>query len=192
MIMKNSILSIILIVSTANVYGIRRTEVVSTQSTIKSWNCSFVDNICKCPESCMIPEKTENYCVLQNCYKYDENLGECSEDGFNHLTPVILQAIPFTGVFGSGYGNIGRWDIFGLYMGISLGGCTFILCSFCGCLFCCPQDKDGETKETALLCWSRCGYCVWLMVLLGFYISGIIQMATPGSVLDENGCPLVF
>ena len=68
MIMKNSILSIILIVSTANVYGIRRTEVVSTQSTIKSWNCSFVDNICKCPESCMIPEKTENSVNISPIY----------------------------------------------------------------------------------------------------------------------------
>ena len=160
---------------------------------IKSWNCSTVDNVCKCPESCMVKKPGENYCVMKDCYKYDDNLGVCERDGFHYGGPLALQAIPFTGVFGSGYGNIGRWDMFGMYMGVTIGGCCFILITLCCCLFACPHDNDdSDNKETGLLVWSKCGYCLWGVSILGIYIMGIVQMATPGNLIDGNGCPLIF
>ena len=167
------------------------TEIVD--SPIKSWNCSIVDNVCKCPETCMIQKSGETYCVMKDCYKYDENLGICAQDGFHYGGPLALQAIPFTGVFGSGYGNIGRWDMFGMYMGVTMGGCCFIMVTLCLCLFVCPEGRGEEdTKETGLLIGSKCGYCLWGIAVLVFYVIGIVQMATPGLVIDGNGCPLIF
>ena len=141
----------------------------------------------------MIQKTGETYCVLKDCYKYDENLGECAQAGYHYGGPLALQAIPMTGVFGAGYGNIGRWDVFGMYMGITIGGCLFILVTLCACLFVCPEGKDDtDSKETGLLMWSKCGYCLWGVAVLTFYVIGIVQMATPGLVIDGNGCPLIF
>ena len=191
MMMKTFVLTTMLFASVSD-SSFRRAEQVVDSST-KSWNCSIVDNVCKCPESCMIQKPGENYCIMKDCYKYDENLGECAQSGYHYGGPLALQAIPMTGVFGSGYGNIGRWDMFGMYMGITLGGCLFILLTLCACLFVCPEGKDDtDSKETGLLVWSKCGYCLWGVAVLVFYVIGIVQMATPGLVNDGNGCPLIF
>ena len=189
--MKTFVLTAMLFAS-VSASSFRQTKEV-VEAPIKSWNCSIVDNVCKCPESCMIQKPGENYCVMKDCYKYDENLGECAQSGYHYGGPLALQAIPMTGVFGSGYGNIGRWDMFGMYMGITIGGCCFILVTLCTCLFVCPEGKDDtESKETGLLVWSKCGYCLWGVAVLVFYVIGIVQMATPGLVIDGNGCPLIF
>ena len=191
MIMKTFVLTAMLFAS-VSASSFRQTKEV-VDAPIKSWNCSFTENICKCPESCMIQKTGETYCVLKDCYKYDENLGLCAQDGYHYGGPLALQAIPMTGVFGAGYGNIGRWDVFGMYMGITIGGCLFILVTLCACLFVCPEGKDDtDSKETGLLIWSKCGYCLWGVAVLVFYVIGIIQMATPGLVMDGNGCPLIF
>ena len=191
MMMKTFVLTAMLFAS-VSASSFRRAEQI-VETPIKSWNCSIVDNTCKCPESCMIQKTGESYCVLKDCYKYDENLGLCAQDGYHYGGPLALQAIPMTGVFGAGYGNIGRWDVFGMYMGITLGGCCFILATLCACLFVCPEGKDDtESKETGLLVWSKCGYCLWGVAVLVFYVIGIVQMATPGLVIDGNGCPLIF
>lgn len=192
MMMKTFVLTAMLFAS-VSASSFRRTKMQVVDSSTKSWNCSIVDNTCKCPESCMIQKTGESYCVLKDCYKYDENLGLCAQDGYHYGGPLALQAIPMTGVFGAGYGNIGRWDVFGMYMGITIGGCCFILATLCACLFVCPEGKDDtESKETGLLVWSKCGYCLWGVAVLVFYVIGIVQMATPGLVIDGNGCPLIF
>ena len=191
MMMKTFVLTAMLF-TYVSATSLRRVEqIVETPS--KSWNCSFTENVCKCPESCMVQKSGESYCVLKDCYKYDENLGLCAQDGFHYGGPLALQAIPMTGVFGAGYGNIGRWDVFGMYMGITIGGCLFILVTLCACLFVCPEGKDdADSKETGLLVWSKCGYCLWGVSVLVFYVLGIVQMATPGLVIDGDGCPLIF
>ncbi len=189
--MKTFVLTTMLFAS-VSAGSFRRVEQI-VETPIKSWNCSFTENVCKCPESCMIQKTGESYCVLKDCYKYDENLGLCAQDGYHYGGPLALQAIPMTGVFGAGYGNIGRWDVFGMYMGITIGGCCFILVTLCACLFVCPEGKeDTEAKETGLLVWSKCGYCLWGVAVLVFYVIGIVQMATPGLVNDGHGCPLIF
>ena len=191
MMMKTFVLTAMLF-TYVSATSLRRVEQI-VETPIKSWNCSIVDNTCKCPESCMIQKTGESYCVLKDCYKYDENLGLCAQDGYHYGGPLALQAIPMTGVFGAGYGNIGRWDVFGMYMGITIGGCLFILVTLCACLFVCPEGKDDtDSKETGLLVWSKCGYCLWGVAVLVFYVIGIVQMATPGLVNDGDGCPLIF
>ena len=191
MMMKTFVLTAMLF-TYVSATSLRRVEQI-VETPIKSWNCSFTENVCKCPESCMIQKTGESYCVLKDCYKYDENLGLCAQDGYHYGGPLALQAIPMTGVFGAGYGNIGRWDVFGMYMGITIGGCLFILVTLCACLFVCPEGKDDtDSKETGLLVWSKCGYCLWGVSVLVFYVLGIVQMATPGLVIDGDGCPLIF
>ena len=160
--------------------------------TTNKVNCSFVDTVCKCPYSCYEQYKTENYCVVKKCYTYDENLGKCKQGGYHSTGPIVLQAIPFTGVFGSGFGNIGRWDLFGIYMGVFFGGCcSVILLSLC-CLCVCPSGNEEGKKEGALMCFGQCGLCLWAVAILVFYILGLIWITTPGTILDRNGCPLIF
>ena len=74
------------------------------------FNCTGSPTNCKCPYPCLEQFEKSSYCVEKKCYKFDENLGQCKEDGYDHYTPLVLQAIPFTGVFGAGFGNMGRWD----------------------------------------------------------------------------------
>ena len=160
------------------------------------FNCTGLPAKCKCPYPCLEQVKNENYCLAKKCYEVDKNLGECKEKGYDHVAPLVLQAIPFTGVFGSGFANMGRWDLFGVYMTIFFGGCCFILMSALCCLCCCNNDEEleseGTDKETFIKCAGQCGYCIWAVAILVFYILGIVWTATPGGVLDVNGCPLLF
>ena len=100
MMMKTLVLTAMLFAS-VSAYSFRRVEQV-VETPIKSWNCSIVDNVCKCPESCMVQKSGETYCVLKECYKYDENLGECAQAGYHYGGPLALQAIPY-------YWSIWKW-----------------------------------------------------------------------------------
>ena len=79
--------------------------------------------------------------IAKKCYKFDENLGQCKKDGYDHVGPLVLQAIPVTGVFGAGFGNMGRWDLFGIYMSVLLGGCSFIVLTSVICACCCNSGR---------------------------------------------------
>ena len=69
---------------------------------------------CVCPGACMTPNNSTKKCQLKKCYGWDKNLGICKETGPDFTSAIVLQAIPFTGFFGSGFGNMGRWDLFGI------------------------------------------------------------------------------
>ena len=175
-------------------------RILNTKSVVASpkFNCTGLPTKCLCPYPCLEQVKNENYCIAKKCYKFDENLGQCKKSGIDHVAPLVLQAIPFTGVFGSGFGNMGRWDLFGMYMAVFFGGCCFVLMSTCCCLACCKNDNDKDEydsmndKETFIKCAGNCGVCIWGIVILVFYILGIVWTATEGGVLDANGCPLIF
>ena len=175
-----------------------RFRILNTESVVDStkFNCTGLPNKCKCPYPCLEQVKNENYCIAKKCYTFDNDLGECKKTGHNHVGPLVLQAIPFTGVFGSGFGNIGRWDLFGMYMGIFFGGCCFIIMSAMCCLCCCNKNDDdleaANDKESYMKCATSCGGCIWGIVVLVFYILGIVWTATEGGVLDADGCPLIF
>jgi len=139
---------------------------------------------CLCPGSCMTQIGNTTNCSLHKCYAWNANSGLCEQTGQNHITPLVLQAIPFTGIFGAGFGNIGRWDLFGIYMGVLFGGCCFIVIAtllFAAC--------TGHTEEEATG-FTSCNTCLWSIALTALYIWGIVKIATPGDILDGNGCPL--
>ena len=139
---------------------------------------------CVCPGSCMTQIGNTTNCSLKKCYAWDEDSSVCKHAGQNHITPLILQAVPFTGIFGAGFGNMGRWDLFGMYMGVLFGGCCFIVLATGLCAAC-----TGHTEEEVAPC-TTCNSCLWSIAILALYIWGIVKTAEPGAILDENGCPL--
>ena len=177
-----------------------RFRILNTESVVDStkFNCTGLPNKCECPYPCLEQVKNENYCIAKKCYTFDNNLGQCKKAGHDHVAPLVLQAIPFTAVFGSGFGNIGRWDLFGMYMGILFGGCCLILMGSACCLCCCKEKETDDEyslmndKESFIKCFGNCGACIWAIAILVFYILGIVWTATEGRVLDANGCPLIF
>ena len=126
---------------------------------------------CICPGNCLSYDNSTGYCQPQNCWKWDEMKSECVEDGKSFVPAIILQAIPFTGMFGSGFGNMGRWDIFGAYMGLFFGGCLLVCCMT---LFCGSNSKDDDSGTK--LC-SGCGGCLWGLAVTTLYIWGIVVIA---------------
>ena len=85
---------------------------------------TFVKSDIICPYnvdsySCLtriVNNQTNSTCEVQKCFKWDN--AECISTGKEQTSALILQSIPFTGVFGAGFGNISRWDLFGVSMGL--------------------------------------------------------------------------
>ena len=135
---------------------------------------------CVCPDKtrsdftgCLKYQESTNGCHPINCWKWNKIKGQCEEAGKEWLPGMILQCIPFTGVFGSGFGNVGRWDIFGTYMTIIFGGCLATCC--CGCI--CNFMHKEEEKAAATKGGSKCCSCLISVAILVMYIWGIVVMA---------------
>ena len=155
-------------------------------------------NNCMCPGSCMTHKGNNSYCLVKNCYTWksddSKNQGECEQQGYNHVAPMVLSAIPFTSIIGIGYAVIERWDLFGMQLGILLGPCCLICCMNFTAFY--QENKhDGdvlnETASYIQLC-SKCFSCCWSVALLVMWILSIVWVATPGEILDGDGCPLIF
>lgn len=129
---------------------------------------------CVCPNTkCLEYNKKINGCHPIDCWKWNEIKQECQEDGKPFIPAIILQGIPFTGFFGSGFGNMGRWDIFGYYWIVIGCGC---LCSCCICGGAsCAADDDG--KDSALKLGAGCGNCLTSIALTTMWIWGIVVIA---------------
>lgn len=157
---------------------------------------------CICPDviksdftGCLKYEESINGCHPINCWKWNEIKNQCEEDGKPFVPAIILQSIPFTGAFGSGFGNIGRWDIFGTYMIIVFGGCLFVCCCGMGCS-CATKDKDD--KDSFVKLGTNCGACIWSIAITSMWIWGIVVIANKevdAPFWDWKGnkimCPLV-
>ncbi len=114
--------------------------------------------------------KTQS-CFIIDCWTYD-SLNGCEKSGKPWLPAIILQSIPFTGTFGSGFGNIGRWDIFAVYMGIVFGPIALV------CIIaCCVTMYTKEDVSSILQCFTACFACLYVITVVGFWIWGIIQIA---------------
>ena len=155
------IFQIILWLSSAhNLINLRAPDRILNSETISRINCTYpVGSNCECPYPCYEQVQDTNYCVAKKCYTYDENLGSCKKLGKDHVGPLVLQAIPVTGVFGAGFGNMGRWDIFGIYMAILFGGCCFIIITSVTCACCCndgSEENISKTGNEAAQCWTYC------------------------------------
>jgi hypothetical protein len=115
-------------------------------------------------------------CHPINCWKWNKIKGQCEEDGKPYLPALVLQSIPVTGAFGSGFGNMGRWDIFGTYLLVIFGG---------ACLICCVTavtSQSEETEEVAaakICCIYGCG-CIWSIAIFVMWVWGISVIANKG------------
>ncbi len=164
--------------------------------TSPSYPCvpnSNTTTTCSCQAACLEPESSSNtwkgkrVCIVKTCYSYDPNLGAagCKDAGPSFVSALVLQAIPFTGVFGSGFGNMGRWDLFGIAMGMLFGGIAVGCCCACAC-----AAVSGEDSAPAGACCFNC-YALFLAIALFIYwILGIVWIAEK-SVLGPHGCKLI-
>jgi len=128
-----------------------------------------------CPGSCMELVNNNTKCILKKCYSWNKELNECEEVGPKFVPALVLQAIPVTGVFGSGFGNMGRWDIFSTYMGVVFGPFAVLLLACC-CAMCgaCSQNED---RLDCAKCMGSCLGCLWAIALLALWIWGIVVIA---------------
>jgi len=134
-------------------------------------------------------------CYPINCWKWDYVKEQCEEAGKEYIPALILQGIPITGVFGSGFGNMGRWDIFGTYMIVMFGGCAFICCCGMGCSCAFKQSEDSESWVKL---GTNCGGCFLSIAIVVLWIWGIVVIANkevdaPWTDWQGNRimCPLV-
>ena len=154
---------------------------------------------------CLVWNNTTTTCEVKDCWKYDETAG-CERAGKAFVPALVLQCIPFTGFFGSGFGNMGRWDIFNWYIMADFLLPTIFLCITCcwACLCFKPGNAqqplmggDGDKSVGGYILGGACG-CVWAVLMITMWIWGIVVIA--GKQVDApwesyNGdqimCPLV-
>ena len=151
---------------------------------------TFANSNIICPDnvdsySCLtliVNNQTNSTCEVQKCFKWDN--AECISTGKEQTSALILQSVPFTGIFGAGFGNISRWDLFGVSMGLFFGICLFLCCTiFAGFFFC------SETSTECLKCYTNCGGCIYSLIVMIWWIYGIVLIANR-EILDGNGCQL--
>ena len=129
---------------------------------------------CVCPGKCLTYYNSTGGCHPNDCWKWSNMKSTCEEDGRPFIPAIVLQAIPVTGVFGSGWGNIGRWDIFGYYMAVVFGGLG-LMCLLACCLG--VGSSEGDSQSAGLCC----GYCfalLWGLSLIALYVWGIFAIAS--------------
>jgi len=150
---------------------------------------------CVCPNTeCLKYNNKTGGCHPIDCWKWNKIKSQCEEDGKPFMPAIILQGIPFTGYFGSGFGNMGRWDIFGTYWLVIGCGCL-CTCFMSMTATCCSSDND---KEAAGKLCSSCGGCLVSIAMTVMWIWGIVVIATkevdaPWTDWEGNQiyCPLV-
>ena len=150
---------------------------------------------CVCPGNCLTYYNSTGGCHPNDCWKWDSVKEQCEEDGKEFMPAIILQGIPLTGAFGSGFGNMGRWDIFGIYMAVVFGGCGFV----CICACCCTiASKSAEDSESFVKLGTSCGSCLLSVAIISMWIWGIVVIANKDVDApwkdwkgNEIMCPLV-
>jgi len=113
------------------------------------------------------------------------------KDAPKMLTALLLQI--FLGYLGVGFGYMGRWDLFGLMMGLILGPCIISCIAVC----CCKKAADGDEGEQSSLlasggacgALSACLVCLVPFAQFGVLLWSIIAIANY-SIDCGNGCPL--
>jgi hypothetical protein len=131
---------------------------------------------CVCPNiHCLIYNDKINGCHPIDCWKWNSIKQSCEETGREMLGPLVLQGIPFTGVFGSGFGNMGRWDIFGIYWLVWGSGCCLIC--LCACVGRCPNSKTDTDQEVGVIAGAQCGSCIMSTAVVAMWIWGIVVIA---------------
>ena len=130
---------------------------------------------CTCPGKCLTYQNVTGGCHPNNCWKWDDVNDKCEIAGKDFVGPMVLQAIPFTGVFGSGWGNMGRWDIFNIYMAVVFGPFGVLLIGCCCMMFGCTAQN--EDRADCCKCIGSCFGCLWSIAIVVLWIWGIVEIA---------------
>ena len=150
---------------------------------------------CVCPNTqCLKYIAKTGGCHPIDCWKWNEIKTSCEEAGKEFLPAIILQGLPITGMFGSGFGNMGRWDIFATFW--------IVIACWCGCtccLACCASAaSNADEKTQASILGGKCGNCLGSIALSVMWIWGIVVIANKevnAPWFDWEGnhimCPLV-
>lgn len=166
--------------------NLRKKRSLTTIST-DMVNCVSVENgVCICPGICMEPYKNNTICKLIDCYGWNTNIGECHQTGPDYTSAIILQALPFTGIFGSGFGNIGRWDIFELYMVAVFVPLAIFIISGCCVL---PSLLHNNDRFNSCKHIYFCIGSAWMLAILTLWVWGIVIINNK-DILGPNGCSL--
>jgi hypothetical protein len=131
---------------------------------------------------------TDVYCELKKCFKWNEDEGKCEGTGSKYISAIVLQSIPVTGIFGAGFGNIGRWDWFGIVFGGIWCGGFILICCCIGITSINLDANDLVTGITTGICISLFG-CLWSIAIIAMWIYGIVVIANK-DILGGNGCIL--
>ena len=137
---------------------------------------------CVCPGGCMAPVgNNSDMCQIKTCWYWDIDETKCKGTGPKWVPAIVLQGVPFTGVFGAGFGNMGRWDLFGIgsavWGGVVILGC--LLAIFAG------NIEDDSCKSIMPLY-----NCLVSIAIITYWVWGIVVIANK-DVLGGNGCPLI-
>lgn len=178
-------------------FNIRKRELSKNENIIPC-NKGTNGTSCVCPnQNCLKYSNKTNGCHPIDCWKWNQVTQTCEQDGVSIIGPIVLQAIPFTGYFGSGFGNMKRWDIFGMYWIVIGSGCFLSCC--CACIG--RHTLGGETsdeKDAGMKMGSKCGNCLLTTALTVMWIWGIVVIANKeidAPYVDWEGndimCPLI-
>jgi len=130
---------------------------------------------CVCPGKCLTYYNSTGGCHPNNCWKWDDMNDKCQEAGKPFVPAIILQSIPFTGGFGAGWGNVGRWDIFNIYMAVVFGPFAILIIACCCAMGgACAQNEDGLD---CCKCLGTCFGCLWSIAICVLWIWGIVMIA---------------
>ena len=147
--------------------------------------CEFQNaTTCICSAPCLTPNIENTSCHPKDCYSYDKNLARCSRTGYSKTVALILQI--FLGGVGAGFGYIHNWLYFAIPW-IIIGG-TVILA--CGCIVCCGDtryDSESESRHVG----AQCTGILATFAILGFYIFGIVAIASNNPGITGDGCPMI-
>jgi hypothetical protein len=110
-----------------------------------------------------------------DCWQYNKIDG-CKKSGKKWWPAMVLQAIPVTGAFGAGFGNLGRWDIFNIYMAIAFGPLTFLCIIMCWVILKDTPDEDNVSSGYTSCVTSLISFC-WSLAIASMWIWGIVVIA---------------
>ncbi len=193
----------------------------SNQEPIKSWNCTFdkCTGKCECLQDWQKQKEIGGLCLLKKCWKLNKKKDDINNEyiktNHHYVLSLIFQIIPIVGNIGIGYGIIGRWDLFGLYFGVTMGGCCLFCCCLCASLHKLSKNEEQEQTPSKIkiiptstikskptskskkndgegsFCCSYLFAFIWGISLFVMWIIGMVQFADPNSgLVDPKGCPL--
>ena len=161
---------------------IRKNERILNRAIVSDRiKCTSFNNSCICPAECLDLDNN-GYCIVKKCWEWSGLNNSCFETGPSYTNALVWQSIPFTGIFGAGFGNMGRWDLFA-YGSIIWGVGTILPCILL-CIYMFTFIDVNPIKVFKIY------VSLFSCIVLAYYIWGIYLISNK-IVRDSNGCKLI-